>query len=84
MTHDNTAPAARISFGLREGGDLYETPQPGKVPVPGTAGIILGWTVDYQPVILAVTSLEWLDDLEEAIQRARAQGIVQAGMTVRA
>lgn len=77
-----TAPSARLTTGPYEGGDLYWTPQAGQVPVPGTAAVILGYTVDGQPVILATTSIEWLDDLESAIQVARAQGIVEAGMAV--
>ena len=75
------APCARITIG-RDEADVYWTPQPGQVPVPGAAAVILGWTVDGQPVILATTSIAWLDDLEQAIQLARAQGIVEAGMTV--
>lgn len=76
-----TAPSAHITVGP-DGGDLYWTPTAGQVPVPGTAGIILGWTVDGQAVTLATTSLAWLDDLESAVRVARAQGIVEAGMTV--
>lgn len=87
MTHDNTAhaaaPSARITTGRHEGGDLYWTPQAGKVPVPGTAAVILGYTAAGQPVILATTSVGWLDDLEAAIRVARAQGIVEAGMAAR-
>jgi hypothetical protein len=77
------APSARITIGADEA-DVYWTPQCGQIPVPGTAGVILGWTVDAQAVVLTCTSLEWLDDLESAIQIARAQGIVQAGMTLAA
>jgi len=81
MPHDNTpVPAALVAIGLRDGGDLYGTPRAGQHSVPGTAGIILGYTVDGQPVIIATTSLEWLDDLVAAAQHARARGIVQAGM----
>lgn len=80
-TAGGPAPSAHISIGA-DGGDLYWTPQAGQVPVPGTAAIILGWTVDGQAVTLATTSLAWLDDLESAVQLARAQGIVEAGMTV--
>lgn len=80
-TPGGTAPAAYITVGP-DGGDLYWTPTAGQVPVPGTAGIILGWTVDGQAVTLATTSLAWLDDLESAVRVARAQGIVEAGMTV--
>ena len=81
MTHDISAPSAHLETGRYGGGDLYGTPRPGQVPVPGTAAVILGHTIDGQAVILATTSLEWLDDLETAIQQARARGIVQAGMT---
>ncbi len=77
-------PSARITLGPCEGGDLYWSPIAGQVPVEGTAAVILGWTVDGQPVVLATTSLEWLDELESAIRHARAQGIVQAGMTLAA
>jgi len=76
-------PAARIGIGRHGGGDLYWSPQCGKVPVIGTAAVILGWTVDGFPVTLVTASLEWLDDLEAAVRNARAQGIVEAGMAVR-
>ena len=75
-----TAPlAAQMSLG-RVSMDLYGEPEPGKVPVPGTAAFILGHTIDMLPVVVVSPSLEWLDALEYAIQAARAQGIVQAGM----
>lgn len=80
MPHDNITPHTRISTGWREGGDLYGTPRAGQVPVPGTAAVILGITIDGLPVTLATTSIEWLDALESAIQVARAQGIAEAGM----
>ena len=72
--------AAQMSLGSRVSMDLYGDPEAGQVPVPGTAAFILGWTVDLLPVVVVSPSLEWLDALEYAIQVARAQGIVQAGM----
>jgi hypothetical protein len=51
-------------------------------PEPGAASIILGWDRHGDPVILTATSIEWLDDLEAAVQAARAQGIVEADMAV--
>ena len=72
--------AAQMSLGSRVSVDLYGDPEAGQVPVAGTAAFILGWTVDLLPVVVVSPSLEWLDALEYAIQAARAQGIVQAGM----
>lgn len=84
MPHDSSVPPARLETGRREGGDLYGTPRVGQVPVPGTAAVILGYTIDGQAVILATTRLEWLIALETAAREAAAQGIVEAGMTLAA
>jgi hypothetical protein len=51
------------------------------VAAPGEVSVILGTTMSGLPIIVTATSLEWLDDLEEAIREARAAGVVQAGMT---
>ncbi len=75
-------PSARLTLGPHEGGDLYWSPIAGQVPVEGTAAVILGWTVDGQPVVLATTSLAWLDELISALQVERAQAIVRCGMKV--
>ena len=84
MTHPNSgasAPlAAQMSLGSRISMDLYGEPEAGKIPVPGTAAVILGRTIEGRPVVLVSPSLEWLDALESAIQVARAQGVVEAGM----
>ena len=74
--------AAQMSLGSRASMDLYGAPSAGQVPVPGTAAFILGETVDLLPVVVVSPSLEWLDALEYAIQAARAQGIVEAGMSL--
>ncbi len=81
MTGPLDAPAL-ISIG-QDGCHLHGAPVAAPDTVPGAVGIILGFTCDGRPVILASESLEWLDDLEAAAQVARSRGIVQAGMTVR-
>lgn len=80
-----TAPlAAQMSLGSRISMDLYGEPRAGQVPVPGTAAFILGHTTDMLPVVVVSPSIEYLDALLSAIQVARAQAIVEAGMAVRA
>jgi hypothetical protein len=82
MPHDNTGPpSAALSVGDLSAFGLHGTPVAAQDTVPGAVGIILGFTPNSQPVIIGITSLEWLDDLEAAVQAARARGIVQAGMT---
>ena len=84
MTDHNRAAsaplAAQMSLGSRISIDLYGEPRAGQVPVPGTAAIIIGRTIEGRPLVVVSPSLEWLDGLESAIQVARAQAIVEAGM----
>lgn len=73
-----SAPAARICLG-EVGTVLYRTP----VSAAASAGkvtILLGYAPSGTPVTLESASLDWLDDLESAIQVARAAGIVEAGL----
>jgi hypothetical protein len=83
MPDDNSTflpPSAAIAIG-ETGSGLYGSPVAAEDTVPGAAGVILGFTYSGLPVVLAVTSLEWLDDLEAAVRLARARGIISAGMT---
>jgi hypothetical protein len=82
MPHDNTGPpSAALSVGDLAAFGLHGTPVAAEATVPGAVGVILGYTANGKPVIIGITSLEWLGDLAEAVQVARARGIVQAGMT---
>lgn len=83
MPNDNRAAASAV---LRNGDHapvlLLGAPVACPPAGPGAAAVILGWTPAGEPLFLTVTTIEWLDDLAEAIQVARAQGIVEAGMAV--
>lgn len=70
--------AAVLTLGDGMAAGLYFTPVAAGDGPPGSAAVILGWTGMGKPVTLAAGSLEWLDDLEAAIQQARAQAIVAA------
>jgi hypothetical protein len=59
---------------------VYLTPCASPVTGPGEVVITLGLLPSGRPLTLTVTSLEWLDDLTEAVQQARAAGIVEGGM----
>jgi hypothetical protein len=76
-----SAPSAHLSVGGPQAAGLYRIPVAVVPAEPGQVAIILGTTMSGLPVILTATSLEWLDDLAEAVAIARARGIVQAGMT---
>lgn len=78
--NDSRPPApARVDLGGGYACNLYGIPA-----VPATADgkviIEVGRLPSGRPLTIAVTSVEWLDDLESAIQVARARGIVEAGM----
>ena len=60
---------------------VYLTPSAVDVAVAGEVTIMLGALPSGRPLTLTVTSLEWLDDLEEAVREAHAAGIVRAAMT---
>ena len=80
-----TAPAADAPAALRLGSQ-YPIPllmSPVAVPVTeaGRVTLILGYSGG-KPVTVDVTRLGWLDDLDDAIQTARAAGVVEAGMAV--
>ena len=60
---------------------VYLTPSAVTVTAPGEVVIMLGALPSGRPLTLTVTSLEWLDDLEEAVREAHAAGIVRAAMT---
>jgi hypothetical protein len=84
MTHPNS-PGPRASAVIRVGDHAPALLLGAPVavpPGPGAAGVILGWTGHGDPVYLQATSLEWLDDLESAVQVARAQGVIESGMTL--
>lgn len=85
MTHHNSPagpPSARMSI-AGNGMNLYGIPRV-VIAEPGEATIRLAVAPSGAPVDITTASLEWLDDLESAIQVARAQGIVEAGMAARA
>jgi excisionase family DNA binding protein len=69
--------SARIRFGTKSAAALCGTPEaaPG---TPGEAAVILGQNTAGGDIILAASSLEWLDDLESAIQAARARFVIAA------
>ena len=71
-----SAPSARLVI-HGHGCNLYRVPAAAAAE-PGAARVFLGNTISGLPVAITVTSLEWLDELESAIQVARAQFIVQA------
>lgn len=78
-----TAPAAQMSIGsISVGVGLYGTPRAGAVPVAGTVALLLGDTDEGRPVIVVAPSLEWLDQLESAIQVERARAVLEAGTAV--
>ena len=77
-----SAPSARLQVGSPHSVGLYRIPAVSEVTEPGQVTLILGSTLSGLPVTLTITSLEWLDDLAEAVAIARARGIVQAGMGV--
>jgi hypothetical protein len=60
---------------------LHGTPAVSADVRPGEITIILGYDSHGQAVTLAVTSLEWDDDLLDAALDAAARGIVRSGMT---
>ena len=76
-----SAPSARLGmgYGARSVG-VHRTPVAAPVTEPGKVTLILGTLPSGLPITLTVTSLEWLDDLESAIQAARAAGVIEAGM----
>ena len=47
---------------------------------PGEVTIVLGYDSHHQPITLVITSLEWADDLLQAVADAGAQGFMRAGM----
>jgi hypothetical protein len=75
-----SAASARLDTGTGHPMGVHRTPAAAPVTTPGEITIVLGTTPSGLPVTLAVTSLEWLDDLESAIRQARAAGVVEAGM----
>lgn len=84
MTHPqpqpNTPASATIAFGSWPT-SLHGIPAVADADTPGYVTIVLGsLSHSSLPVFLTVSSLEWLDDLESAVQIARARGIVSAGM----
>ena len=85
MDNSNRSPSAHLHIiGSAHNAPLYRTPAAALAIEPGQVTIILGNTISGLPVTLTVTSLEWLDDLEDAIQVARAQGVVQGDMKLAA
>jgi hypothetical protein len=75
-------PSARIGYGISHRAGLYGTPAALPVTRRGEIRIALGQLPSGRTAELTVTSLEWLDDLESAIQAARAAAVVQGGMTL--
>lgn len=61
---------------------LHFTPVAAEDGPPGSAAVILGWTGQGKPVTLITGTLAWLDELEDAIQQARARAIVKAELAV--
>jgi hypothetical protein len=84
VTNDNRAAASAV---LRNGDHAPQLLLGAPVACPPAgaaraATVILGWTPAGEPVLLTASTVTWLDYLAEAIQVARAQGIVEAGMEV--
>lgn len=77
---NRTPASATLKIGAGSGYALHFTAEPAKDNNPGSTTIIIGYTPGGKPVTLTVTSIGWLDDLESAIQAARAAGIVQGDM----
>ncbi len=73
--------AARIDLGSGYSCNLYSVPAAPPVTAPGRIALVLGTMPSGRPLVVTVTSLEWLDDLESAVQMARARAIVEADMT---
>ena len=83
MQQPNTPPPARIDFGCGYYTGLYRKPVALPVAIddpPGQVTLILGELHSGHPARITVTDLAWLDQLESAIQAARAEGVVEAGM----
>jgi MerR family regulatory protein len=80
--HAGFSSSASVQAGAGVVLHLDLTPVPAEVTEPGHVMVVLGWTRTGKPVTLTVTSLEWLDDLEFAIQAARAAGVVEGEMAV--
>lgn len=76
------AAAARVDLGGGYECGLRGRPSAQPVTRLGTVTVQLGLLPSGRPLTVAVTSLEWLDDLEFAIQAARAAGVVEAGMSL--
>jgi hypothetical protein len=73
---------ARIDFGCGYYTGLHRTPRVLPAAEPGHVTLILGQLCSGHPVLIDITELEWLDQLESAVQAARAEGVVEAGMTL--
>lgn len=77
-----SAASARLYI-AGHGMGVHRTPHaPDDAGHPGHAVIELGVTPSGLPVILTASSAEWLDDLESAVQVARARLIVQRAPAV--
>jgi hypothetical protein len=74
-----SAPPARVDLGGGYSCGLRGIPA-APAAADGTVTIVLGALPSGRPLVITVTSLEWLDDLESAVQVARARGVVEAGM----
>ena len=72
--------SARIRYGPRSAAALCKTPRLPDTAVPGAAAIILGVNAAGGMITLETASLEWLDDVESAIQAARARFVVAADL----
>ncbi len=74
-------PAARIDLGSGYSCNLYGVPAAPAAAGPGKVTLVLGALPSGRPIAITVTSLQYLDDLESAVQMARARAVVEAGMT---
>ena len=79
-----TATAARIDFGCGYWTGLYRKPMAMPAGTPGHITLVLAELHSGHAVLIDVTDLAWLDQLESAVQAARAAGVVEAGMRLEA
>jgi hypothetical protein len=73
-------PAARVDFGAGYFAGLFYRPSVLPAHEPGHVTLVLGNLPSGREARIDVTDLAWLDALESAIQVARAEGVIEAGM----
>ena len=77
-----SAASARVDLGAGYACSLHRKPMAMPVTGPGMVTLALGELPSGRLLTITVTDLAYLDLLESAIQAARAEGVIEAGMTL--